>query len=260
MGYQGGSHAMLSEAAHMGYAAGSSSGLGDFSSSMESAALAAGVAQQSDLDLLNSVGATDQDLTNLINGNITLAQLYANYGIQFQSATSTPGSASVASAPTSPSVPAAQVPSGSTILYTATVVGGPGDLTVSPDSAMSQFSSALSQHGMTVVSSTNDETVLNKLFGTGAAIHFQFQILDTIGNNFVSDAKSVCDAVLEGIVGNNITTSNLSVVSTPAGAGASPSASPTTNFGAWLQNNALYLGLGVGALVLLNNFTSGKRR
>lgn len=250
---------MLSEVAHMGYAAGSAQGLGAFSSNMAANAIAGGYCTQSDIDLLNSVGAGDQDLANLMAGIVTLPQLYASYGVVFEPATSTPASASVASAPPAPAT-AAQVPSGSTILYTATVVGGPGDLTVSPDSAMSQFASALTAHGMTVVNSSNDETVLNKLFGTGAAIHFQFQILDTIGNNFVSDAKSVCDSILQQIVGNNVTTSNLSVVSTPAGAPTAAAAPAASTLGAWLENNAIYIGGAVLALVLINNFTSGKRR
>jgi hypothetical protein len=125
---------------------------------------------------------------------------------------------------------------------------------------MSQFASALTAHGMSVVQSSNDETILNKVFGTGAPIHFQFTILDSVGNAFTSDAKSVCDGVLIGIVGNNISGSNLSLVSTPSG-GAAPNPNPNPNDAlTWLENNALYIGGFVAAVVLLNNFTGGKRR
>ena len=142
----------------------------------------------------------------------------------------------------------AQLPGGSTLLYTATVVGGYGNLTLSPSSAMSQFSSALAQHGLSVVASANDQTVLNKLFGTGAPINFQFQIVDNVGHAFVNDAKSVCDAVLRQIVGNNVTTSQLVVTSTTAvPTGAAPTASVT----AFLENNAALLaGLALAIVTL----------
>ena len=141
-----------------------------------------------------------------------------------------------------------QVPGGSTLLYTATVVGGIGDLTLSPDSAMSQFSSALALHGMNVTQSANDQSTLNKLFGTGAPIQFQFQITDGVGHAYLSDAKSVCDGVLKQVVGNNVTTSNLSLTSTPK-AGVTPL--PAPSFTSWLEQNAgLVAGLAVAIVAL----------
>lgn len=147
----------------------------------------------------------------------------------------------------STSIASAQVPSGSTLLYTATVVGGPGDLTLSPDSAMSQFAAQLSAHGMTVTGSVNDESVLNKLFGTGAPINFQFQIRDNVGHALFSDAKSVCDGVLRQVVGNNVTTSNLSITSTPTAPGVTTAGGPGVV--SFLENNA-----GMLALVVLGIF------
>ena len=82
LGYQPGAHSLLGYTAPthaLGYAAGSNA-LGDFSASMENAAVDAGISTN-DIDLLNSLGATDQDLSDLINGNITLTALYAKYGV-----------------------------------------------------------------------------------------------------------------------------------------------------------------------------------
>jgi hypothetical protein len=260
MGYSSGAF-HLGYVAHMGYAPGAIT-LGSFSSSEEEAALAAGVCTQSDLDLLNSLGATDQDLTDLINGNITLTQLYAQYGATIpagSAASSAPLPLAPASAVASSVSAPAQVPSGSTLLYVCTVVGGPGDLTVSPTSAMSQFASQLNAHGMSVLSSNNNETVLNAVFGTGAAITFQFTILDSIGNALLSDAKSVCDGTMQSIVGNNVSTSNLSIVSTPGTASVAAAPAGSTDITTFLENNALNIGIVLGALILLNNFTGKKR-
>lgn len=257
MGYAPGAHGM-GYVAHMGYAPGAR-GLGDFSPSMENAAVDANIAP-SDIDLLNSLGATDQDLSNLINGNVTLSQLYAQYGVTIPPSSTATANTAPASTVISPAAPVAQVPGGSMLLYTATVVGGIGDLTVTPTSAMSQFASALNAHGMTVTASSNNETVLNQVFGTGAAVNFQFQILDTVGNALVSDAKSVCDGVLQSIVGNNISTSNISVTSTPSGGGTGLTSAPITNSAvAWIENNAILIAGAVGGLILLNNLT-GRRR
>ena len=265
MGYQPGAHAMLGyqPGAHamLGYHAGSHGNLGTVSDSQMQAAWDAGL-DGNTIDALSAAGATDADIQALMAGTTDVPTLMAKYaGLQTTEGTTvTPTSAAhPVYAPPAPTNPA-QVPSGSTVLYTATVVGGPGNLTVTPASAMSQFASALTAHGMSVVQSSNDETILNKVFGTGAPIHFQFTILDSVGNAFTSDAKSVCDGVLMGIVGNNISSSNLSVVSTPTGS-ASPNLNPPASDPiSWLENNALYIGGAIAALVLLNNFTGRKRR
>lgn len=265
MGYQGGSHALLGYepgadalgylAARMGYHGGSHA-LGAVSAAELQIAYDAGLDGDT-LDALSAIGATDADIQALIAGTTDVASIQAKYSGHPTTEGTTVTQIGVSTpAPTS----TAQVPSGSTILYTATVVGGAGDLTVTPASAMSQFASALTAHGMSVVQSSNDETILNKVFGTGAAIHFQFTILDSVGNAFTSDAKSVCDGVLMAIVGNNISSSNLSVVSSPAGGAAANPSSSSGDALAFLENNALFIGLGIGALIFLNNFTGGKRR
>jgi len=254
MGYAPGARSLgyAAGARSLGYAPGARS-LGAVSNSQMQAALAAGL-DSGTLAALSAVGATDTDIQTLMAGDTDVATLLERYG----GLQSGEGTIVTYTGGTNPA-PAAQVPSGSTLLYTATVVGGPGDLTVSPDSAMSQFASALASHGMSVAESSNDETVLNKIFGTGSAIHFQFSILDTVGNAFLSDAKSVCDGVLRQIVGNNVTTSNISIVSTPTRSTA-PGATPTTDIVAWLESNALYIGFGIAGFVLLNSYMGGRRR
>lgn len=171
----------------------------------------------------------------------------AGGGAQVIPYTPTPASNPPILAPTSAAV--AQVPSGSTLLYTATVVGGVGDLTLSPDSAMSQFAAQLAAHGMTVTASVNDESVLNKLFGTGSPINFQFQIRDSVGHALFSDAKSVVDGVLRQVVGNNVTTSNLSITSTPSAPGVTPAGGPGVV--SFLENNAGMLALLALGIVVL---------
>ena len=72
---------------HLSYAPGARGdrgGLGAVSQSMLDAAASDGIAA-SDLALLSSVGATDQDIENLMNNNVTLSDLYAQYGISIPS-------------------------------------------------------------------------------------------------------------------------------------------------------------------------------
>ena len=225
---------------------------------------------QAVLNQLVSMGAiTFQDANDIWAGQASLDDMAVNMtminqALQFtgqsgaQVAQPLPPSSSSATVvpytPTPASNPpiapsAAQVPSGSTLLYTATVVGGVGDLTLSPDSAMSQFAAQLSAHGMTVTSSVNDESVLNKLFGTGAPINFQFQIRDSVGHALFSDAKSVADGVLRQVVGNNVTTSNLSITSTPSAPGVTPAGGPSAV--SFLENNVGMLALLALGIVVL---------
>ncbi len=248
MGYAPGANALgySSGAFHLGYAPGANA-LGDMSDSVRNAAVDAGI-DTNDIDLLDSLGATDQDLSNLINGNTTLTALYAKYGVTV----STPATGAGAGTPSPSSTPTGQVPGGSTLLYTANWTAGVGNLSVSPNAAVASLQSLLSAHGMSVV---NSQATSSGPINYG----IQVTVLDTVGNALLSDAKSVLDALMKQVIGNNLSGSNLSIVATPGqstAAGASFTSDPLT----WLENNALYIALGVGGLVLLNNFTGGKRR
>ena len=245
MGYSSG-------ASHLGYAPGAST-LGDFSPSMENAAVDAGIST-SDIDLLNNLGATDQDLENIINGNQSLTQVYAKYGVTIPAASTATANTTPASIPTPsiPAAPAAQVPGGSTLLYSANWTAGIGNLNLSPNTVISSLGAALAPHGMSVV---------NGQASSSGPINYGIQVtvLDTIGNSLLTDAKSVLDALMHQIVGNNLSGTSLSLVSAP-GQSASPGVSLATDPIAWLENNALLIALGVGGLIVLNNFTRGKRR
>lgn len=257
MGYQPGAHALL------GYSA-PYHGMGDFSPSMEQAALSDGIAQ-SDLDLLNELGATDQDLENLINGNVTLSQLYAQYGV-----TISPSSTATANAPTgSVSQPvytgatqgpqaaaAGQVPTGSQINYVAgwTPIHGNAD----SGEVQAALAQQLPRWGMQLTSYNATGASLLGMGTTG----FTASIAVT-GSGFalLSDAQSILVTIVQSVIGTgNLTTNQASVVSTPSTpAGTAQPASTASSAITWVENNALYIGAAVAALILLNNFT-GKRR
>jgi hypothetical protein len=263
MGYQPGAHALLGYAAPAhdldGYHAGAYA-LGDFSASMENAALDQGISIN-DIELLNSLGATDQDLSNLINGNITLTALYAQYGVTIPGgggvAPTTPASASV-TPPPAPSGPPAQVPSGSTLVYTVTWSPGIGNLTVSTSDAISGLQQGLKAHGMSLI---NGQPKASGLTTYG----LQATILDSIGHQYQSDAQSVLDGVMQQVVGNHLQGSNISSITPPGGAagpGGTPNPNPPTDLTAWFENNAGYIGLGVVALVFgsaMINTLGGRR-
>jgi hypothetical protein len=253
LGYQPGAHALL------GYTA-PAHDLGDFSASMENAAVAAGYSVN-DIELLNSLGATDQDLTNLINGNVTLTQLYASYGVTIPggggvvptTATSTPvtpASASVTPAP--PSQPQGQLPTGSQFSYT----GGWSPIHGSVSDVQAALSSKLPGSGMQLVAF---HSTGSSLLGVGTAGFTATIAVTGVGFALLSDAQSIVVTIVQSVIGTgNLTTNQISLISTPstpASAVAAAAGDPV----AWLENNAIYIGLAVGALVLVNNFT-GKRR
>jgi hypothetical protein len=246
-GYAAGAHAM-------GYAAGAHA-LGSMSDSMKNLAIDDGI-DTNDIDLLDSLGATDQDMTNLVNGNISLTALYAKYGVTIPSGSTATaaGQGTSAVTPTSAALssPVGQVPSGSELLYNASWTAGAGNLSVTPNAAISSLGSALAAHGMSVMSGEATSS---------GPIHYgiQVMILDSVGHALQADAQSVVHNLMLQIVGNNLTGDNLSIAATPS-QGTTSAATPASNPLSWLENNALYLGLGVGALVLLNNFTGKKRR
>jgi len=254
LGYQPGAHALL------GYAA-PAHDLGDFSASMENAAVDAGISIN-DIELLNSLGATDQDLSDLINGNVTLTALYAKYGVTIPGGggvvPTTPASASVTpplpSSGQAASAPAAQSPPGSTLLYTASYAALKAWTTSA--AAIQALSPLLPSHGMSIES---QQVSSSGLWSSDAS--FSLSVLDSVGHALISDAKSVLDALMQQITNNGLKSSSLTLVAPGTTASGQPAAAAATanDAVAWLENNAIYIGLAVGALVLVNNFT-GRRR
>lgn len=263
MGYQPGAHALLGYAAPWhgmkGYEPGPFMGLGAFSQQESAAALNAGVLQQSDLDLLSSVGATDVDLINLIDGDTTLAQLYAQYGVTIPPSTAAPTTAP-ASASVTPQGPTAQqafgsagqLPTGSQISYTA----GWSPIHGAASDVQAALSTKLPSYGMQLLSFNSTGT---SLLGIGTAGFTATIAVTGSGFALVSDAQSILVTIVQSVIGSgNLTTNQASVVSTPS-TPAVATMPAATNPVAWLENNAIYIGAAVAALVLLNNFT-GRRR
>lgn len=259
MGYAPGSFALR------GYKGGIS--LGDISPSEEQAALDSNASvTQADLDLLSSLGADDTDIEALINGNVTLPELYAEFGVTIPSAS--------ASAPASTAAPASGASGapwsspGTTLAYQVRWNPGVGNLTVSTSSAAAQFGNLLQTMGMSLVSYTQG--------GAGLTTYeLNCTILDSVGHQQQQDVINTLNGLMQEVVGNNLAGSSVSVAvpGTPAAAGssssiltslsnlfsgASPSA-PSTSLSQWFENNAGYIGLGVVAVVALNAFL-GKRR
>jgi len=250
MGYSPGARTFsgLGQVATIGHMPGSNKTMGDISAAMESNAVAAGVSQ-SDLDLLSSVGASDNDIADLLNGTISLTALYTTLGVTI--APPTPAPTVVAA---TPAVSTAQVPPGSTLLYTAQWTAGIGNLSVSPNQAISNLQTALAAHGMSVV---------NGQATSSGPINYAIQVtvLDTIGNALQSDAKSVLDALMQQIVGNNLSGTMLSIVQIGSSGSVNTGITATlaSNPLQWLENNALYIGAGIAAVILLNSFLQKKR-
>lgn len=246
MGYAAGARG-VGYAAHMGYAAGAR-GMGDISLTTQQAALEdtpSGITQ-ADLDLLGSLGATDSDILGVLNGQMTLTQLYANYGVIIGS----PVSASTP-APAATSTPA-QVPSGSTLLYQMSFQS----VNVQGADVIAALNAQLAAWHMSVIGSQVTST---SVLGTSPT-SIQATILDSVGNAQLSDAKSVLDSIASHAAGGMLS-SNLSIVSPGASAATNTTAAAATPQSAvtWLENNLAYIGIGIAALVLVNNFT-GKRR
>lgn len=159
---------------------------------------------------------------------------------------------------------APQIPSGSQLLYTATIGIGWGDLIAfglaNPGSMESGFASALPT-GFSVLSS-------KVTAGGGAAassVTIQWEILDSVGNQYVNDAHSIFDTAIKSVVGNNLQTSNINIVNTPNAALPSGTIVTPANPNApeplstWFENNAVLI-LGIGAAVLVLPSLLGKRR
>lgn len=248
----------MGEVAHMGYAPGAR-GMGDISASMKNLAVDDGIAPN-DIDLLDSLGATDQDMTDLINGNVSLTALYAKYGVSIPSSSTATAAAQPTITPRGPTAAqafgsAGQLPTGSKISY----VAGWSPIHGNADSGAVQAALAqeLPQHGMQLLSYSATGASILGMGTTG----FNATIAITgAGFALVSDAQSILVAIVQSVIGTgNLTTSQANLISTPSTpATATPAAASDPL--AWLEGNALYIGLGIGALVLLNNFTGRKRR
>ena len=234
------------DVAHMGYAAGAR-GMGDISASMKNLAVDDGI-DTNDIDLLDSLGATDQDISDLVNGHISLTALYAKYGVSIPSGST----ATAGGQPSAGSTPVGQLPTGSQFSY----VGGWSPIHGSVSDVQSALSTELPAHGMQLVGFTSTGS---SLLGVGTA-GFSARIAVTgVGFSLLGDAQSIVVTIVQSVIGTgNLTTNQISLISTPSTpAGTTPSLA--TDPLSWLENNVLYIGLGIGGLILLSNLTGKKR-
>jgi hypothetical protein len=253
MGYAAGSNA-FGYVAHIGYAGGAR-GFGAISSTMMSTAADAGISPAI-LSTLSAAGATDTDIQNLMNGTTDLDTLYAEYGI---AGSPSQVAAAVAATPVT-ATPAAssgpgQLPTGSVIQYQ----GGWTEVLADPTSAIQQaLSTGLQQYGMQL---TNFVNTGSTLLGTGKGGFTATIAITGLGFNLVTDAQSIIVTIVQSVIGvGNLTTNQIGVVSLPAGASATVTpAAAAPDFTTWLENNALWIGGGVAALVILNAFLGKKR-
>jgi hypothetical protein len=153
----------------------------------------------------------------------------------------------------SASTPSGGAPTGSLLRYQGTFQVSP---TLNVNTIVSQVSAAVRSYGLQVVDQQN----------SGGALtigNFNVQLtLQVIGSGFAnpSDAGSIVDHAYYTVTGHMPVFSSTvlqsapgtpipSLVPTPPG--SSPAVAPPTTFTAWLEQNAMWVGLGVVAIVVL---------
>lgn len=130
---------------------------------------------------------------------------------------------------------------GTTLLYTAQWSAGIGDLTVSTDNVIAALKNNLAAYGMTVIASS---VTSGGPFNYGITV----TILDNVGHDTQANAQSVPDALVRQAIGNNLRASSLIVSALPGQSAGQPGGTDITS---WLEDNAMWIGLGALALVTL---------
>jgi hypothetical protein len=121
-------------------------------------------------------------------------------------------------------------------------------------SVISSIAAQLAAHGMAMVSNAVQQS------GLTSQATFTMTVLDSVGHQYLSDAQSILDGLLNQFTSNGKISSSVTLVSAGTTASGVPAAAPASDPLTWLENNALYIGGAIAALVLINNFTGGKRR
>lgn len=188
---------------------------------------------QSLINGLLGVGATDQQLTDLLNGATDVQTILTQ-----AKATQSASNSAVAPQPQN-----AQSPQGSTVLYSATWVPGIGNLTVSDTNAISQLTALLPQRGLSVLSS-------KVAGGTLLSYGIQVTIRDSAGHALLSDVTNICNSLMQQIVGSNLTSGFTTLVGLPGQTVASGSPSGTPDLMTWFTTNWQWVALGVGVIVI----------
>ena len=211
-----------------------------------------------DASLINGLlqaGATDEQLTDLLNGTTDPTQIL--YQLKLAKTANAGGGTNPTLPPPQPTnpgsvgfqLPAPQIPAGSTLLYQVNYTQSlltVANLTLPASSVVSQLASQLPQYGMQVLQSSVTDNGPQTF-----AIAFSIRV---IGGGFAqqNDAYSILHSLMQRIVGNTITSDPMSVVAagpTLTAASGGPGL-PAPNMGTWFQSNWGYIALALGALVI----------
>lgn len=200
-----------------------------------------------DASLINGLlqaGATDQQLTDLLNGATNPTAILT----QLKAAQTSGGGINPASQPIAPaSAPGApQVPTGSILQYTVSFAATQG---TNPQEAIAFLQAQLPTYRMSVMSSNITNQGL--LFSAPA---FSVTVLDSVGHMFLSDAKAVLDSLMATYSRGGADPGQIAII-TAGGSGGilSPTgipALPGQNLGAWFQSNWGWMALALGVLVI----------
>ena len=237
-------------------------GLGDAAQDALVQQLTAAGYDPGDIQTLIVMGATDNDLANLLNGSTDVGALMDQLAV---SSSPAPVPAALApvnvnAAPAAPSIPsgvpvaytsvaaasaaAAQSPAGSTVVYSATWSPGYGNLTQSTANVISAMTSALVAQGLSVVSSTSG--------GAGLLTYkISLTLKDSVGHAQLTDITSVCNALMQQIIGANLTSGSTSLVALPGAAIPAGVPGSAANLTQWLEQNWGYLALALGLIVVV---------
>ena len=140
----------------------------------------------------------------------------------------------------------ALVPTGATLTYTATwspIHGAASDVAAA-------LTAQLPAGGMQLLSYNATGT---SLLGIGSAGIVATVMVTGPGFAQIADAQSILQTIAQSVLGvGNLTTSTLVISATPGSAAiVAATPQPQADFTTWVENNAVYIGAGLLALVLL---------
>lgn len=196
------------------------------------------------INTLVAMGASDQQLTDLLNGATDITALMSDLTGPAPVPNPITGGSVVPIAPAPSSSAAPQVPAGSTFLYSVGWSAAYGNLTMSTTNVIGQMGSLLSQHGISVISSSVTSSWGSLSYG------ITLTIKNSVAYAQLSDLQSILTSLMVSLVGNNLTGQNLSLVASPGQALPIPSITNPISSG-WLASNWPYLAAGAGAIALV---------
>jgi len=213
-----------------------------------------------DIQTLIVMGATDNDLANLLNGGTTVGGLMnqlANPNQQLPQ----PQPVSLVTGPAQPPLPtpsptgtpnyqipaqtAGAVPAGSTLTFTAAWSLALLHPLTSADTVIASMTTGLAPYGISVLSSSPT---------SNGPINYGIQLVckNNVAFGQWSDVQSIFNSLIQSIVGNNLTATPQLVLTSVGGqlpATAAPGAPQTIT--TWFESNWGYLVAALAAIVIL---------